>query len=251
MTLTATNRFAGIGYEGFRRLALQEGLSVYERIGFPDDYRQGHEAAIFADIRQKLTNLDCANATVIDIGPGCSDVPRALIDLCESMGHALTLIDSPEMLSLLPGGPRLNKIPAMYPNCAQALKPLQGHVDAMLCYSVLQYILVDAAFFRFLDVSLSLLAPGGQFLIGDIPNNSKRKRFFASETGVQFHREFMNTNDSPEVNFNQIEHDQIDDAVVIALLQRARSAGFDAYVVPQSPALPMANRREDILIIRP
>ena len=43
----------------------------------------------------------------------------------------------------------------------------------------------------------------------------------------------------------------IDDAVVFALLQRSRLAGFDAYVVPQDSALPMANRREDILIIRP
>jgi hypothetical protein len=39
--------------------------------------------------------------------------------------------------------------------------------------------------------------------------------------------------------------------VVFALLQRARLAGFDAYVLPQDPALPMANRREDVLIIRP
>jgi hypothetical protein len=116
---------------------------------------------------------------------------------------------------------------------------------------VLHYILVDAAFFRFLDVSLSLLGAGGQFLIGDIPNISKRKRFLASETGVHFHQEFMKTADLPIVEFNQIEHDQIDDAVVMSLIQRARGQGFDAYVIPQDPNLPMANRREDILITRP
>jgi hypothetical protein len=49
----------------------------------------------------------------------------------------------------------------------------------------------------------------------------------------------------------RIEHDQIDDAVVFALVQRARAAGFDAYVLPQDASLPMANRREDILIVRP
>jgi len=102
-----------------------------------------------------------------------------------------------------------------------------------------------------LDASLALLAPGGQFLIGDIPNISKRKRFFSSETGRRFHQSFMNTTDIPEVIFNQIEHDQIDDAVVMALLQRARAQGFDAYVLPQPSTLPMANRREDILIVRP
>jgi hypothetical protein len=88
-------------------------------------------------------------------------------------------------------------------------------------------------------------------LIGDIPNVSKRKRFFSSETGVRFHKEFMRTADDPTVSFNQIEHDQIDDSIVFSILGRARAAGFDAYVLPQGRALPMANRREDILIQRP
>ena len=61
----------------------------------------------------------------------------------------------------------------------------------------------------------------------------------------------MKTTNLPKVTFNQIEHDQIDDTVVFALLQRARAQGFDAYVLPQNPKLPMANRREDILITRP
>jgi hypothetical protein len=39
--------------------------------------------------------------------------------------------------------------------------------------------------------------------------------------------------------------------VIVAILSRARAAGADAYVVPQAPNLPMANRREDILIRLP
>ena len=35
-------------------------------------------------------------------------------------------------------------------------------------------------------------------LIGDIPNMSKRKRFFASEEGVRFHQEFMKNKRSPK-----------------------------------------------------
>ena len=61
----------------------------------------------------------------------------------------------------------------------------------------------------------------------------------------------MKTKDRPRVEFNTIEHDQVDDAVVFSLLQRARAQGFDAYVLPQKVNLPMANRREDILIVRP
>lgn len=249
--MSNSNLFANIGFEDFRRLAQDESLSKYERIGFPDNYRAGYEVAIFSDIKSKLTNLHGEGRLVLDIGPGCSDLPAMLIEHCRAHGHQLHLIDSTEMLALLPEDTFIAKTAALYPNCPDTIEALRGKVDVILCYSVLHYILVDAAFFRFLDTSLSLLAPGGHMLIGDIPNISKRKRFFASETGVRYHQEFMKTNDCPQVEFNTIEHDQIDDAVVFSLLQRARAQGFDAYVLPQATNLPMANRREDILITRP
>lgn len=245
------NPFGNLGYEDFRRLATEESFSKYERIGFPDSYREGYEETIFSDIRSKLTNLENQGCHVLEIGPGCSDLPGMLINLCREKNHTLTLIDSAEMLGHLPQESFIEKIAALYPNCLEAISKLQGKVDVILCYSVLHYILVDAAIFRFLDASLSLLSPRGQMLIGDIPNVSKRKRFFASQTGVRFHQEFMKTTEEPQVAFNQIEPDRIDDAVVFALIQRARLAGFDAYVLPQNSAIPMANRREDILIIRP
>lgn len=247
----SANRFANLGFEDFRRLAKDETLSKYERIGFPDAYRNGKEESIFQDILSKLTLLEETEKTILDIGPGCSDLPRILIKHCESRRHSLILVDSPEMLEQLPDSPGVEKVAAFFPDCPQLAEECSGAVDVILCYSVLHYVFVDTSIFRFLDTSLSLLAPGGQMLIGDIPNISKRKRFFASDTGVKFHQEFMHTSDAPEVRFNQIEHAQIDDAVVMAVLQRARQQGFDAYVLPQSPNLPMANRREDILIVRP
>lgn len=249
--MATSNPYANIGFEDFRRLAQDSTLSKYEKIGFPDSYRAGHEAAIFSDIRSKLTHLDSAGRRVLDIGPGCSDLPVMLLDQCGDRGHEVHLVDSAEMLALLPDGPGIAKHAALFPNCPDFVQANQGRFDVILCYSVLHYILVDTAFFRFMDTALSLLAPGGQMLIGDIPNVSKRKRFFSSETGAQFHQAFMRTTDLPEVHHLRIEHDQIDDAVVMALVQRARAAGYDAYVVPQDAALPMANRREDILITRP
>lgn len=250
--MSSNNSFSHLNYEEFRRLASDPSLSRYERIGFPDSYRKGFEEKIFADIIGKLTNLMFRKKRVLDIGPGCSDLPKLLINKCRNNGHTLWLIDSQEMLIHLPDALFINKISGLYPcNCSEFIDSMRGALDIILCYSVLHYVLIDTAFFRFIDASLSLLAPGGQFLIGDIPNISKRKRFFSSETGVRFHQEFMHTVEHPVVNFNQIEEDQIDDAVIFALLQRARIAGFDAYVLPQNPLLPMANRREDILIIRP
>jgi cyclopropane fatty-acyl-phospholipid synthase-like methyltransferase len=249
--MASSNRFEDIGFEDFRRFAQDQSMSKYERIGFPDSYRQGYEASIFADICGKLSNLQAQGRHVVDIGPGCSDLPRMLVELCASNNHALTLIDSQEMLDLLGDADFIAKVPAMYPQCPDWIASQVGKVDVILCYSVLQYVFVDVSFFQFLDVSLSLLAPGGQMLIGDIPNVSKRKRFFASETGKQFHMRHMKTDQAPVVEFNKIEHGQIDDAVVMALVERARAQGFDAYVLPQGNALPMANRREDVLIVRP
>lgn len=243
--------FVDIGFEDFRKFASDASMSKYEKIGFPNAYREGREEAIFADITGKLRNLSGQSGKVLDIGPGCSDLPGMLIELCERQSHELTLIDSQEMLDLLPSGKGIEKLAAMYPDCPDFIEANRGRFDVILCYSVLHYIIVDVSFFRFIDLSLSLLAPGGQILLGDIPNISKRKRFFASETGTRFHQAFMNTTEKPQVAFNTIEHDQIDDAIVMAIIQRARLQGFDAYVLPQDPSLPMANRREDILISRP
>ena len=247
----ADRRFENLNFEDFRRLAGDASLSRYERIGFPDSYREGYEAAIFADIRGKLALLDARERTVVDIGSGCSDLPRLLIQHCREQSHKLWLIDSDEMLAQLPDGAGIHKIAAMYPQCPDFLEANRGGVDVILCYSVLHYVLVDVGFIRFLDRTLELLAPGGQLLLGDIPNISKRKRFFASAAGQRFHRDFTNTDEAMPVEFNQIEHDQIDDSIVLMIIHRARLAGFDAYVIPQARDLPMANRREDVLIIRP
>ena len=246
------SRFEALTFEGFRDLARDDSLSPYEKIGFPDAYRAGHEEEIFRDIRAKLTNLDRKQQTVLDIGPGVSSLPRQLADLCTANGHRLLLVDAAEVLDHLPDAPNVEKIAARYPDqCPELFTRFGQGVDAVVCYSVLHYVFVEGNVFDFLDRSLGLLAPGGQMLIGDIPNVSKRKRFFGSAAGVRFHQQFTGTDEVPEVVLNRLEPSKIDDAAVFALLGRARAAGFDAYVVPQGAALPLANRREDVLITRP
>ena len=112
-------------------------------------------------------------------------------------------------------------------------------------------VFIEDNVIRFIDASLSLLADGGQFLIGDIPNVSKRKRFFASQAGITYHKQFMNTDDAPTVHFNQLEPEHMDDGLLLGFQTRARMSGFEAFIVPQPPDLPMANRREDMLFFRP
>ena len=244
-------RFADLGFDDFRRMALDSSLNPHEKVGFPTSYREGKEQAIFQDILLKLTALNGRNKTVLDIGPGCGPLALLVIEVCQRNGHALILVDSEEMLSQLPDAAGVRKIPCYYPSCPGLADEFQGKVDIILTYSVLHYVFAESNVWEFLDQSLALLSNGGQMLIGDVPNVSMRRRFFSSPTGVRFHQEFTKTDELPEVVFNQIERGKIDDAVVFSLLMRARQQGFDAYVLPQSNDLPMANRREDILIRRP
>jgi hypothetical protein len=239
-------------FDDFKRLAADEALSPYEKIGFPDSYRSGKEEMIFEDICAKLPTLRATGKTVVEIGPGCSGPARMMIDWCRAHQHRLILIDSEEMLGHLPNEPFITKITSRYPDqCVEKLGPYQARVDAVICYSVLHYIFIETNLFDFLDHSLTLLAEGGEMLIGDIPNQSKRKRFFSSANGIKFHQEFTGTTETPAVNFTSVETGKIDDSVLLGLVLRARAAGFDAYLVPQPSTLPMANRREDLLIRKP
>ena len=245
--------FDDLNYDSFRELAKNNSLSKYEKIGFPDNYRSDFEKKIFTDICIKLPALMRSDSVVLDIGCGCSDLPNLLADQSLRLNQKLVLIDSEEMLSLLEiaSSPKLIKYAAKYPQCGELIEDLRGCVNAILVYSVIQYVFSEGNIFNFLDKSLELLTPGGRMLIGDIPNISMRKRFFASDSGILHHQDFTSSNEIPNVSFNLIESNQIDDSIIIAILSRARAAGFHAYVLPQDVGLPMANRREDILIIRP
>ena len=53
------------------------------------------------------------------------------------------------------------------------------------------------------------------------------------------------------MEFNSIDWNKIDDSVLFRLLLGSCNSGYDAYLLPQPYDLPMANRREDILITSP
>ncbi|MDB5438244.1 MAG: hypothetical protein JWM33_671 [Caulobacteraceae bacterium] len=243
-----------LDYEGFRALATDARLSDHEKIGFPPAYREGFEDAIWADITAKLPMLVVGSGqVVVDIGPGCASLPKRLIELCRQRGHTLVLVDSPEMLALLPDAPGVTrKCAGLFPNnSAEVALIAGGKADAVLCYSVLHYIHLDASSLDFIDAAADLLAPGGRALIGDIPNLSKRRRFFASARGQAYHRAFTSSTEPYDVSRDAAGPGKIDDAVLASLIARAQSRGCDAYLSPQGEGLPMANRRDDLLLVKP
>ena len=243
--------FDDLDFEGFRRAATRENLSEYAKIGFPDSYRAGREAAILADIESKLTNLGRAAQTVLDIGPGCSPLPRLLAETARARGHRLFLADSAEMLAQLPDEAFVEKLPGRFPQDHRAFLLAQvERFDVVLVYSVLHYVFVEASLHDFLDAAVALLAHGGQLLVGDIPNVSMRRRFFSTPAGVAFHQQFTGTQEPPPAD-PTFAVGKIDDGVLLGLVARYRAAGCHAFLLPQAPALPMWNRREDLLIVRP
>jgi len=245
--------YDGYNYDKFRELAHDSSLSMYQKIGFPDSYRANKGDFIVDDICAKLPSLlSKRGLNVLDIGPGCSDVQSKIQNICYRQGHKLFLADSPEMLALLGALPSfVTAIPGFFPETAENIIKNSGGIDIICCYSVFQYIYAEANTWSFIDTIMSLMRDGGEALIGDIPNHSKRKRFFSSPNGIRFHQEFMKTNNIPEVHHNCLEVGKIDDAVLFSIVLHCQSSGFDAYVVPQNSRLPFANRRDDIIIRKP
>ena len=237
------------GYEEFRRRANDPALSLTEKCGIAEEFRAGYEARILEDICGKLTNLKKPGARVCDIGAGCSELSQLIIETTGQNRQSLTAIDSPEMLALLPSAPHLSKIAGAFPHCLGANGTI-GPFDAILANGVASVVFEDGNLFAFVDAAVQLLADQGQLLLSDIPNASMRKRFMASEAGRAYHAQYYAHLPEPQVVFNALEPGQIDDGVVLGLVARMRGAGFNAFVVPEAPDLPMANRREDILILK-
>ena len=244
--------YDGYNYKKFQELALNKDISMYEKIGFPDSYRKNSENKIFEDILLKCPLLqEKRNLNVLDIGPGCSNLQKYISEFCKKQNHKLYLSDSQEMLNLISDEEHIIKVSGLFPETYDKIIKLSDGIDIIICYSVFHYIFVDSNIWLFIDSILKLMNDGAQTLIGDIPNISKRKRFFSSNNGIKFHQNFMKTDEIPKINFNCIEEGKIDDALLFSVIMKCQSSGFNAYIIPQAEELPFANRRDDIIIRKP
>ncbi len=244
-------KLSDLDFNKLKTLANDESLSRYEKIGFFNHFREGKEALIWEDIQSKISSLAVEGSRILDIGPGCSDLPFMLLKNAEKKGQNVVLIDSQEMLNQLPDFDFCDKFSAMFPNeTKQWSKENANSFDAIICYSVLHYIAVESSVELFVEAICDLLAPGGFALIGDIPNVSKRNRFFSSEEGILFHQKNHGPNSFPDINWNEKKPGEFNDEDVFSILKMARVKGIEAFVLQQNSLLPMANRREDILFVK-
>lgn len=235
-------------FEDFKKRALDNSLSKWEKIGFPDNYRAGEiEDQIFLDISTKLNFENCNK--ILDIGCGCSNLVVNLIEYSKKNQIELYLNDSMEMLKNIPEeivSDYIFLLPGMYPNEVAFATESTNTFDAIIVYSVIQYVFNYQSIYQFIHECIKLLKPGGKLLIGDIPNFNCRERFFNSSESL----EFKNNKASISVNIEHENMDRLDDSVVMSILLRFRNFGCETYVLPQPKSLPFANRREDILIIK-
>ena len=185
--------------------------------------------------------------SVLDIGCGCGELIKKIIGFIKERESTITLVDSPEMLSAIPESKFIEKVSGEFPGCSNRIK---GRFDAIICYSVMQYVLGQHCVFNYIENIIELLKPQGQALLGDIPSLGKRKRLFNSEQGKKLHRELYGEAMLPD-DFTVGRSGAFNDQILTSVIQYARERGVDAYLLPQSSDLHFANRREDILLVKP
>ncbi len=132
----------------------------------------------------------------------------------------------------------------------------EARFDKILCYSVLHYLADEIEVFAFVARALRLLAPGGSLLLGDLPNESRKRRFLSSPAGKAFARrwEKQKKHLEREDGLALPEDPQLvrfDDALVLQICGECRKQGLDAYILPQPPNLPFGHTREDVLVVKP
>ncbi len=219
-----------------------------------DRYESDSEKNIFPDILSKIENFKKTDMHILDIGCGCSSLVYAIINHVQNFSQKLTLLDGQDMLNRVNCPTNIEKIAGCFPN--DTVDKLKNRkFDIIISYAVMHYALADGLLFNFLDSAVELLNDGGEFLLGDIPNYSKKKRFLNTTFGKNFTLNYINkhpeANKNIEVKFSTFEKGILDDSLIFYVLSRYRTMGYDTYVLPQKNGLPFNYTREDILIKKP
>jgi SAM-dependent methyltransferase len=202
--------------------------------------RYTDEANIASDIIKKLEPK--ATDRLLDIGCGTGKITIPLSRLVRET----TCIDHPSILD----NSELRSFKLIPGNFLDVV--VEDKFDKILCYSVLHYLSDMDEVMAFIEKAVSLLAPGGIALFGDIPNKSNKYTLSITEFCLVFCKSWWirlfgrkpapSSNDTKLVRFTNDE--------IMEICYYLRDAGYRPRILPQPTNLPFWRIREDILICK-
>lgn len=239
-----------MGKNTFHNYALLAGeeITLTEKSGrYPS--QQEAEKRIVLDVARKLAVRP--DDSLLDIGSGIGQLTIPLSFLVEQV----TVVDHPVVLEELQTrfkGPNISALPGDFLDVEVGRCKYQK----VLMYSVIQTVADFDHFQLFIRKAIDALRPGGRFLLGDLPNRDKKRRFNESNEGTAFNEtwarlEGSKTDVREEALLPDDERIEISDQLIVETLSYYRREGMHVYVLDQPVDLPWGRTREDLLFIKP
>lgn len=233
-----------VSFENYGRRA-QSALTYTEKAGRHNFQRAG-EALILDDVAAKLgLNVD---DDLLEVGCGAGNllIPLSFrVNSCVGIDHAGCIADLRRRFN----DPRMSAIEGNFLDV-----PVDGRFSAILVYSVVHVLSNLDEVNRLIDKALALLRPGGRLLVGDVPNEDRMQRFLATPRGQEVTAEYRRLRAlgaTQAAGFEAVADASVvkfHDEDLTAIAARLRHGGYDAFVLPQSEALPFGYTREDLLV---
>lgn len=210
--------------------------------------QQDAELLIPADIVYKLMINESDN--LLDIGCGSGTIANALSDFAGSV----TGCDHKMVVENLSDTYRKENLSFCGADFFEFSPDEQ--FNKVILYGVIQTLPDYETVETFVDKAISHMRSDGRLLIGDIPNQDKKRRFLNSDYGKRFQKAWekqqSDSEPNPDLEFFYNHGSKVvdfTDDVLMKLLIHIRSIGHHAYVVDQPQKLPFGNTREDILVV--
>lgn len=204
--------------------------------------------AIRADVLGRLALGP--NDVLLDIGAGIGMLTVPLSYFI----RGVTVVDHADVLARMDNRPNIEKLPGDF----LTLDTGKRRFTRILAYSMLHYLGSRDDVLALVDKAIDLLVDDGLLLLGDVPNDDYRMRTVATTAGQRHAMDIglrMVQGDAERAAIESVlkepadkGHPDFDDEFLLQIVGHVRKAGHNAWIVRQSPGLPFAHAREDILI---
>lgn len=235
-----------VTFQNYSAAARDDTLSDTEKAG-RYSFQGRAERRILSDLLGKL-DLQPAD-DLLEIGCGTGNL---IIPLSHFVARAVGIDNQAAIDRLQTRAPLASNLEGIAGDFLTQQMPA-GKFAKILVYSVLHCLSSEDEAMLLIDRALSLLAPGGKLLLGDLPNQDHKRRFCASDLGQQTTRQWQESiATSGHHVFEAMPADtrliSINDRIIMKFIVHIRARGFEAYLLPQDEQLPFGHTREDILV---